>query len=466
MSNSPDRLTDDAITQFLRTRSADPEFGLLDDIVRTVVATPQDRPWLGLRPIQVPRRTLLMVAIALLLATMGAIGVGSLLLRPNLPVVPLPTTPDAWSRFLVETPQGSGSVASLAASPQGLLAVIQGGDRPEQGGGDGPTRLVVSTDGRNWTLVPEGQHPELSTTNDFGLPSVVGTDRGFLLMQLQEFWISEDGNDWRRLASPATDPDLSQSQMRAATAGGPGLVAVGGDKAWYSVDGSDWSLAEVPPVPAEILARPESERYVEMIGVTTAGNDLVAWGLGEVPLADNSDEHLVVPLLWVSSDGRTWTDVADPLMDTVTAVTGGPRGFVAVGQVGTEPAGWFSADGQAWQRIAGDPFDSRWPKGPDGLRINNDAGDIPIELTLASAAAGSAGYLVVGGDGLCVGEGFCGSNEAVIWTSADGRSWSRIPNDDRFSDGFATAATAWGSRFVVGGVHTDEPAIWISGSAP
>ncbi len=450
MSNSPDRLTDDAITQFLRTRSADPEFGLLDNIVRTVGATPQDRPWLGLRPILLPRRTLLMIAIALLLATMGAVGVGSLLMRPNLPVVPLPTTPDAWWRVLVETPQGTGSVASLAASPHGLLAVVQGGDRPE--GGDGPTRLVVSTDGRNWTLVPEGQHPELSTTRDFGLPSVVGTDRGFLLMQLQEVWMSEDGNDWRRLVSPATDPDLSQSSMRAATAGGPGLVAVGGDKAWYSVDGSDWSAAVVPALPEEVLARPEAQRYVEMFGVTAAGNDLVAWGLAEVPLADNSDETIVVPLLWASSDGRTWVSVVDSLMDRVTAVASGPAGFIAAGEAGPDDAVWFSADGRVWERVAGDAFSSR---------SVNDDGE-PVKLMLKSAAATSAGYVVVGGDGLCLSP--CPDQETAIWASVDGRSWSRVPSDDLFSGGWANSAVAWGSRFVAGGVHTDEPAIWISGS--
>ena len=86
MRNTPGDLPDDVITQFLRTRSADPEVGLLDDILRTVGATPQDRPWLGLRPILLPRTTLLIVAIALLLATMGAIAVGSRLLQPDLPV--------------------------------------------------------------------------------------------------------------------------------------------------------------------------------------------------------------------------------------------------------------------------------------------------------------------------------------------------------------------------------------------
>ena len=52
MSERSEQLTDDAISQLLRTRSVDPELGLLDDIVRAVGATPQDRPWLGLRPMR------------------------------------------------------------------------------------------------------------------------------------------------------------------------------------------------------------------------------------------------------------------------------------------------------------------------------------------------------------------------------------------------------------------------------
>jgi hypothetical protein len=79
-------MTDDVITRFLRTRSADPDLGLLDDIMGTVGATPQDRPWLGLWPILLPRRTLLIVAIAVLLATMGAIAVSSRLLQPDMAV--------------------------------------------------------------------------------------------------------------------------------------------------------------------------------------------------------------------------------------------------------------------------------------------------------------------------------------------------------------------------------------------
>jgi hypothetical protein len=187
-----------------------------------------------------------------------------------------------------------------------------------------------------------------------------------------------------------------------------------------------------------------------MTGVTAAGNDLVAWGLAEVPLADNSDEHLVVPLLWASSDGRTWVSVVDPLMDRVTAVASGPGGFIAAGEAGPDDAVWSSADGRVWERVAGDAFSSR--------SVNGDGE--PVKLMLKSAAATSAGYVVVGGDGLCLFP--CPDQEAAIWTSVDGRSWSRVPSDDLFRGAWADSAVAWGSRFVVGGPYEGQPAIWIS----
>ena len=368
----------------------------------------------------------------------------------------LPTTPDAWTQVVIETPSGTGAVVALAAAPGRLLAAV---------GDDAGVRLITSRDGREWTLVPADRHPDLSTPRGFGYPTVVGTDRGFLLLQLNEIWMSESGDDWHRRAGETTDPDFRLGGPDFATAGGPGIVAVGGEQAWYSVDGSDWSTAAVPALPAEILARPDAERYVAMNGVTAAADELVAWGLAEVPQSDDPDENIVVPLLWASADGRTWTDVVDPGMDAVTAVTGGPGGFIAAGRVGSEPALWASTDGRTWGRIAGDVLDSRWPKGPDGTRVNDDPGDVPVEMALLAAAAGRDGYVVVGGDGLCISEGFCGSDEAVIWTSADGRSWARVQSDERFGGGSATHAVAWGSHFVVGGTIDDRPAIWISGLA-
>jgi hypothetical protein len=83
MSDNPYRLTDDLVTQALRARSADPDLALLEDIVRTAAATPQLRRWPGLGSTSLSRPAVLVIALALLLATAGALAVGSGLLPPD-----------------------------------------------------------------------------------------------------------------------------------------------------------------------------------------------------------------------------------------------------------------------------------------------------------------------------------------------------------------------------------------------
>ena len=278
------------------------------------------------------------------------------------------------------------------------------------------------------------------------MPSLVRTDRGFLMLQLNEVWASDDGYDWRRLASATTDPDLYPSGPDTAVVGGPGLVAVGDDKAWYSVDGSDWSLAAIPGLPAEILARPEDDRHVAMTGVTAAGQRPGRLGTGrsaaggQAPTSTSS-----CPSCGPHTMAARGSTSSDPEMDSVTAVTGGPHGFVATGQAGGEAAVWLSADGEAWERVAEGGFAS------------------PVRLELNAASATAAGYVVVGTLGQCVYYP-CPGQEIVIWTSADGRSWSRIPGTDLAAGAQAYRSVAWGSSFVVGGAHDGTPAIWISGS--
>jgi hypothetical protein len=426
---------------------ARPEY--LADIVAEAGRTRQRPAWTFLErwlPVEiavgrqgVPRSAIAVALLFLLLPLLaaGAVYVGSLLTRPER-LSGLPATPSSWERVPIQLPSGhTGSVASLASTPQGLLAVVSWGNTAQ---------LAISTDGRNWTVVPDGQHPSLDTPGGFGYPSIVGTDRGFLMLNDHEVWMSENGYNWRRIGGGTTDQDLRLSAPDAVVASGPGLVGVGDDKAWYSVDGSDWSLAKVPAVPAAILAAPDSDRYVAMTGVTAAGNDLVAWGEASVPVVDQPDEHLVVPLLWASQDGRRWTDVVKPDMVSVTAVTGGPRGFIAAGQTNGRSMAWSSADGHGWEQV--DLVDPR--------------SVIPGEPNVESAAATGAGYVLVGGGQSCLRGACSPSAEAAIWTSPDGRAWSHLPSDERFARAAATDVIAFGSHFVAGGVAEDRPVIWIS----
>jgi hypothetical protein len=392
------------------------------------------------------RLAVALVAIALLAA---AAVVGSRLLLPtDLPPTPLPARPEAWSRFLIETPSGRGSIVSLAAGPHALLAVV---------GEDWQTDvawLAVSNDGLNWTLVPEAQHPKLTAPNGFGppigYPSLVGTNNGFLLVQRRfdgqlwvgDVWRSENGYSWRRLTGEISHPDLSATGPQTAIDGGPGLVAVGAGSAAYSVDGSEWSVADVPALPEEILAQPAEDRFVELAGVTASGSGLIAWGAAFVPLAGNNIERFAVPLLWLSRDGRTWTSVVDPSMDSVMTVGGGPGGFVAAGKADGALVVWRSADGQSWEKV--DELEDRSP------------------IQTASVAGSMVGYVLVGGYSDCFSGDCRPSTAPAVWTSPDGRSWSRVLGDDRFARSGVLGVVAFGSQFVMGGGHEDQPTIWAS----
>jgi hypothetical protein len=131
-------------------------------------------------------------------------------------------------------------------------------------------------------------------------------------------------------------------------------------------------------------------------------------------------------------------------MGSVTAVTGGPDGFVAAGEAGGSAAAWFSADGQTWEKV-------------DVLEPRS-----PIHVELKSAAASKAGYVLVDGDSDCFAGSCRPSAEAAIWTSPDGRSWSQLPSDERFARAGATHVVDFGSHFVVGGGYDGKPTIWIS----
>ena len=286
-----------------------------------------------------------------------------------------------------------------------------------------------------------------------------GRLQGFLFVaEGNDVWASEDGDTWRRRADRAQDPELRAGTIHAVAAGGPGLVAVGSNnRAWYSVDGSDWTLAEVPAPPTEsFAAQGYSAPTVDMQGVAVAGDGMVAWGNA------SANDTVYEPVLWTSDDGVAWAKVTDVAgIGRLQDLAAGPDGFVAIGGADRTDTGgiWFSVDGRAWQPTAG---------------IHDDNGTA-TELIVSSVAAASSGYLAVGSDGVCPREP-CPGAVAVIWTSPDGRSWTRVQRDDRFevadprtapnhSGAWAMSAAAWDSHFVVAGAYDASPVIWISPSS-
>ncbi len=178
------------------------------------------------------------------------------------------------------------------------------------------------------------------------------------------------------------------------------------------------------------------EGAASMSSVTAGGPGLVAVGSDEVDAA-----------VWTSVDGITWSRVphdesvfggGDMSMSSVTV--GGP-GLVAVGSDGeiladvpdVDAAIWTSPDGVTWSRVPHNEevFGGAW--------IN-------------SVTAGGPGLVAVGGT-----EGVWTGGDAVVWTSVDGFTWSRVPHDETVFGGNGVqqilSVTAGGPGLVAVGMN-------------
>src|SRR5690348_10976758 len=151
------------------------------------------------------------------------------------------------------------------------------------------------------------------------------------------------------------------------------------------------------------------------------------------------------PAIWRQSPGGSWALVTRPgdlpaqsAPETLTTVTHGPAGWLAVGVPG--PVVLTSADGTTWRAATGN--------------IEADLG----KITAVSAAAGPRGYVILGR--LAVQGGGC---VADVWWSADLANWKRahdVNGTNGSSQTLAVAALADG--FVSVGSHNGKPAAWVT----
>jgi len=342
-------------------------------------------------------------------------------------------TSGTWTRVIVDAALRGSHITEIAAGPRGLVAIASDTD--------GAPRLFFSTDGRDWSLL---DGPSVGD-------SLVASDRGFLMVGDDGAWASEDGLEWRRVATNwAGDPDTGGSIVTNATAGGPGYVAVGNHNSiWTSSDGSAWARAQVPPVGADLITPEFPDLTVDIFEVGAVGEHLVATGRYFVENSDASGPG-GQSLVLASSGGPTWSTVLPDVGDRgVPRLGAGPGAFILIGgPLDGEDTWrvWRSADGQAWAKVADYNF---------GAGSNN-------EIHVDGVAAAAQGYLAFGREREC----FSCPTRSRLWTSVDGRSWS-APADEEFfglrDAGMSIVAVGtFGSRFVVGGQFGGLPAIWIS----
>jgi hypothetical protein len=365
---------------------------------------------------------------------------------------PLPIIVDAlgyrWSRVphdeAIFGADGRQWMNSVTVGGPGLVAVGSVGDDE-----DADAAVWTSVDGITWSPVAHdeaifgGWRGLWMSSVTVGGPGLVAV--GSAGNDLAAVWTSVDGITWSRVRHD--EAVFGGARMNSVIAAGPGLVAVGSVEddedavaaVWTSVDGITWSRVAHD----EAVFGGAGRHQGGMNSVTVGGPGLVA--VGSVGVDEDADAAV-----WTSVDGIIWSRV--PHDETVFGGAGGQwmssvtvwgPGLVAVGAVGgwdspvgSDAAVWTSVDGITWSRVA---HDEAVFGGPENQRMN-------------SVTVTGAGLVAVGADGghLC-----CYSYEpidAVVWTSVDGITWSRVAHDEAvFGRGEMYSVTVAGAGLVAVG---------------
>jgi hypothetical protein len=314
-----------------------------------------------------------------------------------------------------------GSVLSLTASPEGFLAVVRG---------DTDAELWRSSDGVAWVEDPLPSSIVLDVAlRGAGRSGDTSFVYGMHPVDLvPSVWARRDGESWRTLTT-----ELS----------GAGTL------------GSVWSMT----------ACPEAVTFTGHDSASNQVRDYRMWAW------DGVDELVVG---WAGNSGPPGSGAAPPF---VTCGTGELLALVTVGVAppGSPPVNevWSSQDGFDWVRRVEDALTPPMSPGdvvetelgtvalaapavvavsPDGLswRTVSPTG-FDADDWIITAGGGGAGVMAFGLDQL--GE----PPEPVVWWSADGEVWQRIPQPE-FWDATSESLVAASADLVI--VATGDGALW------
>jgi hypothetical protein len=441
------------------------EFDELNDVrsnsrTRVVALSDRRRGWL--------------VALVSAVAVLVLVGGVAWLVADSGPVTPVAATPPSvashslsWSR-VPDSDQvfGGGfeqSMSSVTVGGPGLVAV---------GGIDQRAAVWTSPDGIRWSQIPHddavfGGEVGPSSGGSF-MEDVTAGGPGLVAVGQSEpnaaVWTSVDGTTWTRVPHDEevfggeVGPVVGGTQMHSVTVGGPGFVAVGSEGSpdggvdaavWTSVDGITWSRV---PHDESIFGGGTDGYYGQSMSSVTAG------GPGLVAVGSDVGRAAV----WTSVDGIIWSRVPDhdvfATASGMNSVTVGGPGLVAVGEAENAAAVWTSPDGNSWSRVRHDEA------------VFGEGVDTDWDVAINSVTADAGGLVAVGSDPDTEG--------VAVWTSIDGLIWSRAPGDEAAfgvtpdrPHMHVESVIAGGPGFVAVGAHGVRPtsgptdgvaAVWVA----
>src|SRR5690242_19128337 len=341
------------------------------------------------------------------------------------------------------TNAGTGVLTGLAwsaePSPLGTYPrIVRAGSETYLVGTTGDAALIEADAGSRWRTVfegtPGGDDIRRPAVNDIvrsgHLLVAVGQDVAFSTGEVgaAAWWSGDSGQTWTRATVPQPDglgglvlggaPNPVATVARLV-AYGDRWYAFGGTYephavgattlidchplVWVSSDGMHWTAANVAPVQGS------TARCTSFVGAAAGPSGL---------LAITSSGELFAPKAGVWTVEATSGDLpAQP-----SGIVADAHGYVAFGSSVDATISW-SADGRFWTRV----LDSA--PGPGGAH-----GHARIE----DVARSGRGFLAVG---WATSGASPASTDAVVFASADGRSWTEVRRDGEV---FATRARADG----------------------
>jgi serine/threonine protein kinase len=350
-----------------------------------------------------------------------------------------------WTPVSVPADHGAGAgLAGLGFDASGLIAVRPGVS--PTGEADGVA--YFSPNGQSWRYAGT-----IAAAGGWTPSLVKGSDDGFVVAgtagdeNLVAFTSTGTGTTWQSTASLGYSGDES---LNGATVGANTAIVVGSATATATgqqpvflkaTAGGGIQPVSLASIPGAVV--PE----VTVKNMAVADGQQVAVG--------SADGY---PAIWHKAlRGGSWKLVsslslvspAQPGLAALSSVTHGPDGWLAVGANGANaPVVYTSANGVTWRRAA---------------TVAADLADVNGTVVGVSAAAGPAGYAIVGKvkepNGGCL---------ADVWWSPNLITWTRAHDEnDTGGSSQVLSIASLPHGFVSVGSHNGQPAVWttVNGTA-
>ncbi|MBO2463094.1 hypothetical protein [Actinomadura violacea] len=376
----------------------------------------------------------------------------------------------AWSAAKVKDEGGSGEDVPVA---------VAAGDRAWTALGQGPGGVAVwtSADGRTWTHRAGGTGAFKAGDQVTG---VAATSAGFAAVGTNQgtgvLWTSPDGTEWQR------QPTILQGKPESVAASGSTLV-VRNDKGdlWRTADGGrSWARAEVPQ---------SDGSYGPVVALTAGPGGFFAAREGRrTGGSSKNPKKRALAVFFRSADGVGWTRSSTIDRRTyagLAALGGSDAGLAALtpltdGRVAAQR----SKDGVNWdsvERLGTDQGRKAESAAalPQGVLVaghqNTGAylaapgarhGDIDLLSVPGAVTPDRTIERLVSGNGVTLAIG-SGAGEAAVWSTRDGKAWTRAGGTGLTGPGVQRlAAAAYGPKgWVAAGRSAAKPLLLTSPDA-